>query len=100
MPQRLAVNVRRPLCSLLEPTMHNIQEAIDVASLSHLGRAESIELRTGRDAVTFRRAILSKLTYFVGKAPEQASQHDWFVATALATRDCIVERWLQADRAM
>ncbi len=84
--------------------MHNIQEAIDVASFhraspSHLGRSKSIELPTGRDAVAFRRAILSKLTYFVGKAPEQASEHDWFVATALATRDCIVERWLQADRA-
>jgi hypothetical protein len=33
-----------------------------------------------------RAAILEKLTYAVGKEPSSASDHDWFVATALAVR--------------
>ncbi len=41
-----------------------------------------------------RAAILGKLTYSVGKSRTGASERDWFVATALAVRDGVVERWL------
>ena len=41
-----------------------------------------------------REHILSKLTYEVCKAPAFASQRDWFVATAMAVRDPIIDRWL------
>ncbi|MFO1151487.1 MAG: glycogen/starch/alpha-glucan phosphorylase [Alsobacter sp.] len=50
------------------------------------------------DAVTMREAILAKLTYAVGKRPVVASRRDWFVATALAVRDRIVERWMASTR--
>ena len=46
----------------------------------------------------FRDAILAKLVYAVGKDRRHALDHDWFVATALATRDQIVERWMEATR--
>jgi starch phosphorylase len=41
-----------------------------------------------------RAAILGKLTYSVGKSRTGASERDWFVATAMAVRDSVVERWL------
>ncbi len=43
-----------------------------------------------------RDAILAKLTYMVGKDPGGALDHDWFMATALAVRDRIVDRWLES----
>jgi starch phosphorylase len=44
-------------------------------------------------AVTeFKNAILGKLYYFVGQTPATASDHDWFMATAYAVRDRIVDR--------
>ncbi len=46
----------------------------------------------------FRDAILHKLIYSVGKDHRHAQEHDWFFATALATRDQIVERWMDATR--
>lgn len=49
-----------------------------------------------RDSVeAMRSSILDKLTYFVGKHPENASERDWFVATAIAVRDRLVERWAE-----
>jgi starch phosphorylase len=42
-------------------------------------------------------AIRSKLTYVVGRAPAQARPHDWFMATALAARDRIVDRWFDTE---
>ncbi len=53
---------------------------------------------TGDAVAAFRTAILEKLTYMVGKDPEHARDHDWLVATALATRDRIVDRWVEATR--
>ena len=43
-----------------------------------------------------REAIVEKLKYAVGKNPVVASMHDWFVATALAVRDEIVDRWIDS----
>ena len=55
--------------------------------------------RRQRDEVhALRDLILSKLTYAIGKDPLVAQEHDWFIATALAVRDRIVDRWMQSTR--
>ena len=48
---------------------------------------------------SLRRAVLAKLTYAVGKDPVVAAERDWFVATALAVRDRIVDGWMASTRA-
>ncbi len=50
------------------------------------------------DAGAWREAIHAKLTYEVGKSLVTASDRDWFIATALAVRDRIVERWIASTR--
>jgi glycogen phosphorylase len=52
------------------------------------------------DIATLRRTLVAKLTYAVGKDPIVASDRDWFVATALAVRDRIVDRWMPSTRAI
>src|ERR1700678_3001179 len=54
---------------------------------------------TARNQVTLRLDIIAKLTYAVGKDPVLATERDWFVATALAVRDRIVDRWMTSTRA-
>ncbi len=46
----------------------------------------------------FQSAVLHKLTYAVGKDARYAVEHDWLVATCLATRDYLVDRWMDATR--
>ncbi|SHO59863.1 glycogen phosphorylase [Pseudoxanthobacter soli DSM 19599] len=53
----------------------------------------------GEDAASLRADILDKLTYYVGKSTITASDRDWFVATALAVRDRVVDRWIASTRA-
>jgi starch phosphorylase len=56
-----------------------------------------MDFEPAADAVaTLRTAILDKLTYAVCKSRNSASQRDWFLATALAARDRVVERWLES----
>ena len=45
-----------------------------------------------------RARIVGKLTYQVGKTPAVASPRDWFLATALAVRDDIVDHWFESTR--
>ncbi|SHI58023.1 starch phosphorylase [Roseomonas rosea] len=45
----------------------------------------------------FRESILAKLVYQVGGRPERASPRDWFIATALAARDHIVDDWRRTN---
>src|SRR5471030_1843807 len=45
-----------------------------------------------------RAAILAKLAYSLGKDSSDASDHDWFMATALAVRDRIVDRWMDSTQ--
>jgi starch phosphorylase len=52
------------------------------------------------DVATLRRQLVAKLAYAVGKDPLVASNHDWFMATALTVRDRIVDRWFPSTRAM
>ena len=40
-----------------------------------------------------RGAVLAKLAYAVGKVQADASDRDWFLATALAVRDRMVQGW-------
>ncbi len=47
-------------------------------------------------AAELKEAVLAKLTYSVGKIPEVASPRDWFLAVAYATRDIIVDHWMQS----
>ena len=49
-------------------------------------------------AAEMRARILSKLTYEVSKVAGTASPRDWFVATATAVRDPIIDRWLAGSR--
>jgi starch phosphorylase len=44
--------------------------------------------------LALRDLILRKLTYTLGKPPSEARDRDWFMATALAVRDAVVERFL------
>ena len=60
--------------------------------------AASDQPSAGYDVASFREAVLAKLTYAVGKDPHHAREHDWFVATALAVRDRIVDHWMDATR--
>ncbi|MCX5513172.1 glycogen phosphorylase [Kaistia algarum] len=45
-----------------------------------------------------REAINAKLTYAVGKNAVTASDRDWFVATALAVRDRMVDPWIASSK--
>ena len=48
--------------------------------------------------VSLRDAVLARLTYSVGKDQTVATERDWFVATALAVRDRIVDSWMSSTR--
>ncbi|MDQ7249668.1 glycogen/starch/alpha-glucan phosphorylase [Dongia sedimenti] len=50
------------------------------------------------EVATLKNAIESKLLYTVGKDPAHASVHDWYMATALAVRDRMVDRWVETTR--
>jgi starch phosphorylase len=41
-----------------------------------------------------KASVLNKLKFTVGKDPLAASQRDWFLAVAAATRDIIVDSWI------
>ena len=56
---------------------------------------QSAEMRA-YTAAELKAAVLAKLTYAVGKAPEVAIPRDWFLAVAFATRDIIVGRWIES----
>ncbi|MGH8121313.1 MAG: hypothetical protein ACREPT_00915, partial [Rudaea sp.] len=47
-----------------------------------------------------RDAILRRLTYSVGKNPNSASEYDWYQAVVYATRDRIVDQWMESTKAV
>ncbi|MFO1322976.1 MAG: glycogen/starch/alpha-glucan phosphorylase [Burkholderiales bacterium] len=51
-----------------------------------------------REVEAFRALILSKLRYMVAKEPSHAREHDWLVATSLAARDHVIDRWSETTR--
>ena len=50
------------------------------------------------DVAEFQSIVVKKLQYAVGKDKRHALEHDWLVATCLATRDYLVDRWMDATR--
>ena len=50
------------------------------------------------DVASMHARITAKLTYDVGKSPRAANPRDWFLATALAVRDDIVDHWFESTR--
>ncbi|MBY0381487.1 MAG: glycogen/starch/alpha-glucan phosphorylase [Xanthobacteraceae bacterium] len=50
------------------------------------------------DVAEIRGAILAKVALAVGKEPERATTHDWYLAAVLTLRDRIVYRWLPSQR--
>ncbi len=56
------------------------------------------EPKGAHDPAALCARILEKLTYEVGRTPQQASQRDWFVAAAHTIRDFVVECWLRSGR--
>ena len=54
----------------------------------------TVGTRPDTAATDLKQAILAKLTYTIGKDPTRARGHDWYVATALAVRDRVVDRWM------
>ena len=50
------------------------------------------------DIAEIRGAILSKIVLACGKDVNQATKHDWYVATVLTLRDRIVHQWLRSQR--
>jgi glycogen phosphorylase len=72
--------------------------------LNEFNRSLSRAPRTASDkppsaeAAALRDAIRAKLAYAVGKLEEDARPRDWFIATALAVRDRIVDRWMESTR--
>lgn len=59
--------------------------------------------RSARDAdadpvAALRAQIVEKLIYSVGKDVQHAQPRDWFVATALAARDQVVDKWIESTR--
>ena len=62
-------------------------------------KAGQPDRRTPPDPVLeFRARILDRLTYQVAKDPQTASERDWFVAIALATRDSVIDGWITCNR--
>ena len=43
------------------------------------------------DVAALRQSVVTKLTYAVGRDPIVATDRDWFMATALAVRDRVVD---------
>ena len=69
----------------------------DTSAAESVATESSASLDRGSVAA-FRDAILSKLTYMVAADANHAREHDWFVATALAVRDRIIDRWSETTR--
>ncbi len=51
-----------------------------------------------QDIAALRDSVIAKLTYAVGRDPIVATDRDWFMATALAVRDHVLERWMPSTR--
>ncbi|MBI5163451.1 MAG: glycogen/starch/alpha-glucan phosphorylase [Magnetospirillum sp.] len=61
-------------------------------SMSRVGQPVVRLLEDDVDSIKF--SLASHLLYSVGKEPINANARDWFMATAYAVRDRVVERWM------
>ena len=92
----------RAVCLRVVPATTREKEPMNLPANHHSPETTSPERRTRpREAVDvprFRASVINKLTYIVGKDTKFALDHDWLIATALAARECVVERWMEATR--
>jgi len=51
-----------------------------------------------RETAAFSERVLAKLTYAVGKDRASAQLRDWFMATAYAVRDHMIDQWMATTR--
>src|SRR5579875_754354 len=58
--------------------------------------SEPIDEVRAYTAAELKAAVLAKLKFVVGKDPTAASQRDWFLSVAAATRDIVVDRWIHS----
>jgi starch phosphorylase len=72
---------------LASPAAHGQDPEIDASAEDRAARITQL-----------RDAVLEKLNYSVGKDRNTASERDWFIAVALATRDQIVADWMRSVR--
>jgi starch phosphorylase len=56
--------------------------------------------RTGDSVVDLRESIRAKLSFALGRTPENARPRDWFAATALALRERIVAACMASEKAV
>ena len=87
------VTNRQPDATVNRVAVMGIRTMDDFSAAQGTPAAESRKLRTPAE---LKSAVLAKLTYSVGKIPEVASPRDWFLAVAFATRDVVVDRWLES----
>jgi len=52
----------------------------------------------GLDVAAIKRSIINRLVYSVGKDNYTATLRDWFHSVAYATRDRLIERWMETMR--
>ncbi|MBW8784052.1 MAG: glycogen/starch/alpha-glucan phosphorylase [Novosphingobium sp.] len=77
-----------------------MSETTPSASIVDKGVAAQLRLPAEEAEIeALRRTIIAKLSYTVGKDPVAASARDWFIATALAVRDRVIDRWMTTTRA-
>ena len=83
------------VCASLEPPCRLMSSAVVSSEV-----ASRIDLPADADDIAaLRRSVVARLTYSVGRDPIVATDRDWFVATALAVRDRVIERWMSSTRA-
>ena len=75
-------------CSAEEPSENSAIECLP----------DPMNTSAERETRALREAILAKLNYAVGRETARARDHDWFVATALAVRDHVVDRWMDTNQ--
>ena len=51
-----------------------------------------------QDIARFKKQLIAKLTFSVGKDPEHATPRDWMIATSLTVRDHLALRWMESTR--
>ena len=51
------------------------------------------------DVEALKRSIANNLRYRTGRNPLNANRHDWLLATELAVRNRLVERWMSTSEA-
>lgn len=79
--------------------MNDTAPATAASDLARPVRSASSSCDAATSARKLGKEILAELTYSVGRTPDTASDRDWFVATALAVRDRIVDRWIAEHNA-